>query len=654
MTPGESGAMKNIYFDLCSIPLFVLIMCTCHIRGMTRGRANRLFLMVNAMSLACAVLDVWMEFTVNPLPLSPGAVALGTAISFAYKFMRNASIVIYFIYVFTVTRTEYRLWPLKNRLFLWLPNGLLVVLLLQNLFTHNVFAVTAEGGYSRGPLMWAVYAIAFLYVAAGTVYCIYCKRYLITSKWIALISVYALILASVVVQMLDQRLMVELFATAIGVLMVLMLIMRPEETIDGTVVVQGWKAYQKNLEYVLKTRQNVQIVVVQMTNAAEVRSYIGDKAFHGYIMEVAAEIDKMYFELRTHVDLYFERPGSFYLIIEDTKLDVASLVPQFVERTTSRVRRFAEQGVRFEAKFCIIRHPEDVKGVQDILNIGHLFTRLGKPDQVVYNAADLVHLRDYTVVNHMQEILNNAITGNTLEMVYQPIYDIRQGRFRSAEALARIKDTKYGMISPALFIPEAERSGLIIPLGKLILESVYRFISQMDMDRLGLSYVEINLSVAQCLQQDLPATVARLQKQYGVNPRQVNFEITETMFDNLSEVMDRNLRELVNMGYSFSLDDYGIGYSNIRRLSKLPLEIIKIDKSLVDEMFTDDGQIIIRNTVRMMQDIHKELVVEGVETQDEMEALAAMSCDFIQGYYYSKPLSADAFVQFIEAHNKAA
>lgn len=646
--------MKNIYFDLCSIPLFVLIMCTCHIRGMTRGRANRLFLMVNAMSLACAVLDVWMEFTVNPLPLSPGAVALGTAISFAYKFMRNASIVIYFIYVFTVTRTEYRLWPLKNRLFLWLPNGLLVVLLLQNLFTHNVFAVTAEGGYSRGPLMWAVYAIAFLYVAAGTVYCIYCKRYLITSKWIALISVYALILASVVVQMLDQRLMVELFATAIGVLMVLLLIMRPEETIDGTVVVQGWKAYQKNLEYVLKTRQNVQIVVVQMTNAAEVRSYIGDKAFHGYIMEVAAEIDKLYFELRTHVDLYFERPGSFYLIIEDTKLDVASLVPQFVERTTSRVRRFAEQGVRFEAKFCIVRHPEDVKGVQDILNIGHLFTRLGKPDQVVYNAADLVHLRDYTVVNHMQEILNNAITGNTLEMVYQPIYDIRQGRFRSAEALARIKDTKYGMISPALFIPEAERSGLIIPLGKLILESVYRFISQMDMDRLGLSYVEINLSVAQCLQQDLPATVARLQKQYGVNPRQVNFEITETMFDNLSEVMDRNLRELVNMGYSFSLDDYGIGYSNIHRLSKLPLEIIKIDKSLVDEMFTDDGQIIIRNTVRMMQDIHKELVVEGVETQDEMEALAAMSCDFIQGYYYSKPLSADAFVQFIEAHNKAA
>ena len=99
---------------------------------------------------------------------------------------------------------------------------------------------------------------------------------------------------------------------------------------------------------------------------------------------------------------------------------------------------------------------------------------------------------------------------------------------------------------------------------------------------------------------------------------------------------------------------YGIGYSNIHRLSKLPLEIIKIDKSLVDEMFTENGQIIIRNTVRMMQDIHKELVIEGVETRDEMEALAAMSCDFIQGYYYSKPLPPEEFVRFVGEHNRAA
>ena len=94
--------MKNIYFDLCAIPIYILILFTCRIREMTRGRANRLFLLVNGVSLACAILDIWMEFTVNPLPLSPDAIALGTGISFAYKYLRNGSIVMYFIYIFSI------------------------------------------------------------------------------------------------------------------------------------------------------------------------------------------------------------------------------------------------------------------------------------------------------------------------------------------------------------------------------------------------------------------------------------------------------------------------------------------------------------------------------------------------------------------------
>ena len=646
--------MKIFYFDLCAIPIYVLILCTCYIRGMNKGRANRLFIAMVSISLIATVFDILMEKFAWPLPLTQTRVALGTAFSFGYLLTHNFSTVIYFLYLFSVTRTEYRLQSLGVRLLIWLPCGAMLILLLQNFFTHNVFSVTVEAGYSRQPLMGLLYGIAFFYFLIGTLYCLYCRRYLLTSKWIALISVYVLILASVIIQMMEPNLLVEMFATSLGVLMVLMLIIRPEETVDGVVIVEGWKAYLKHLDSIMKTGQHVQIVVVQMMNAEEIRSYIGDSEFHTYIMDVASEIDRLYYEKHVHIDLYFERPGSFYLVLEDTKLDVPSLVPQFVETTTRRVRRYADQGVRFEPKFCIIRCPEDLKDQQDIVSVGHLFTRLGRHDQIVFDASELVEMRDYSIVNHMKEILNRAITEDTLSMVYQPIYDIREGRFRSAEALARITDTMYGFISPGLFIPEAEKAGLIVPLGNIILESVYRFISNIDMDALGLSYIEINLSVAQCLQFDLPATVRRLQEKYGVDPRHINFEITETMFDNLSEVMDRNLRELVRMGYSFSLDDYGIGYSNIHRLSKLPLNIIKIDKSLVDEMFTENGEVIIRNTVRMMQGIHKELVIEGVETRDEMEALAAMSCDFIQGYYYSRPLSAEDFIKFLEKHNRAA
>ena len=207
------------------------------------------------------------------------------------------------------------------------------------------------------------------------------------------------------------------------------------------------------------------------------------------------------------------------------------------------------------------------------------------------------------------------------------------------------------MVSPAVFIPAAEATGLILPIGEAILEAVYKFISEHDLQGLGISYIEINLSVAQCLQREFPQIVKRLQEKYHVDPCQVNFEVTETLLGNLNTIMERTVHELVEMGYTFSLDDYGVGYSNIQRLRTLPLRIIKIDKTLVDDMFTDDGKAIIENTVHMMKSIRKELVFEGVETREAASLCGELSCDYIQGFYYSKPLPSEEFVKFIKEHN---
>ena len=244
-----------------------------------------------------------------------------------------------------------------------------------------------------------------------------------------------------------------------------------------------------------------------------------------------------------------------------------------------------------------------------------------------------------------------AIQDRSLQMYYQPIYDLHKHKFRSAEALARIVDSEYGMISPAIFIPAAERSGLILPLGNAVLESVYQFIAANDLKSLGIDYIEINLSVEQCRQSNLADTIFALQEKYSISPRQVNFEITESVFDSFEDVVEQNIRKLVEMGYRFSLDDYGTGYSNLQRLRKTPLTMIKIDKSLVDDLFSEEGRIVMRDTIRMMQDLDKEILVEGVETGDSLNLLSEMHCDFIQGYYFSKALPADRFLRFIQSAN---
>ena len=236
-------------------------------------------------------------------------------------------------------------------------------------------------------------------------------------------------------------------------------------------------------------------------------------------------------------------------------------------------------------------------------------------------------------------------------MYYQPIYSIKDGRFVSAEALIRLTDEEYGFVSPALFIPAAERKGLMIPIGDFVLESVFEFISENDLPELGLSYIELNLSVAQCLQGDLADKIFALEKKYHINPERVNLEITETTYENIGEITDLNIKRLSENGFSFSLDDYGTGFSNMHRISRLPLKIIKIDKTMVDDMENKSGMSVLSNTVSMMKDIDKEIVCEGVETKEQLDTLVSLGVDFIQGYYFSKPLSAKQFISFIRERN---
>lgn len=646
------GYMKLIYFDICSIPVFLLIIHTCYARRMTTTKAEKLFLLVNWLSLVCAVLDILMEFVVNPVPITDGGVIMGMAISFAFKLLHNLTLVFYFLFVFVITRTYHLLRRTAVRAAVWLPFTVLAAALLINFRTRSLFTVTTEGGYSRGPMILLVYIIAGIYGFCGVFYCIYCRRYLDRSKWMALLSVYVLIFAAVVAQFFVPQLLLEMFATAIGILLVQNMVMRPEETMDGYVVIRTRRAYERDLRNALNSGDAVQIVIVKLDNAFEIRSYLGDKRYYDYVGEIVDEIRELYTRRRIQVEMYFERPGIIYLILDDPRFDVSGVVSVFREGVHRRTREYADMGVQFESHVCTIRCPEELDDADEILELGRAFTTIGSPDRIIYSASELKEYPDYNSIVHMDEILNRAMTENSLKVLYQPIYNVTEQRFDAAEALSRLVDRVYGIISPALFIPAAEANGLILGLGEKILESVFRFMSENDMDELGLDRMHINMSVAQMLQPKLPALLEDLQKKYGVDPKRISFEITESMFDNLSGVILENVSQLGDAGYSFSLDDYGTGYSSIQRMNTYPLDVVKIDKSMADDMFSESGNIIMFNTIRMMHDIKKKLVIEGVETEAAVKALKEMSCDYIQGYYYSRPLSEDDLIAFLRENRR--
>ena len=180
-----------------------------------------------------------------------------------------------------------------------------------------------------------------------------------------------------------------------------------------------------------------------------------------------------------------------------------------------------------------------------------------------------------------------------------------------------------------------------------VFEEVCKFIASDDFKRLGLEYIEVNLSIVQCMQGGLAGDLLGVMKKYGVSPDQINLEITESADSKTQNIIAENLTSLLNAGLTFSLDDFGTGYSNMARMALLPLKIVKLDKTFANFESNPRLMIVLQNTVKMLKDMGMEIVVEGVETQELVERFAMLECEYIQGFYYSRPIPRDEFVEFI-------
>ncbi len=635
---------KILYFDYCTIPVLIIVLFATLMRKMTKGLANRLFITIIILSCINTVFDLGMEFMNG----DDENVILSVC-SYGYYTLRNGTVVLYALFLFAITRTWYRLKSAALKVAIAAPYAVILLLLFTNPLTNKIFVISEENVCERGEWLIIFYAITALYAVGELLYLVYCKRFLGIDKWVALMSLLVLSFIAVMVQLFYPQILLEMFANSIALLLVALLVLRPEEMLSSTVGLLSWKAYKMELKKIIATKQPVQIAVVRFVNAYEILTYLGEDRYYSYMHSVAEQVNQLY--KKVYFELYFEHPDNMYIVFDSTDYQVEEETQKLYDLIMDKMKEIDSSGILPEPRICIIRYPEDLERYEDIVVLGHKFHGLIPYEQTFCRASDIIGTKDFEIGSNMDSILNRAITRQSFEMYYQPIYSIKEKKFVSAEALIRLNDLEHGFISPAVFIPAAESKGLILPIGDFVLESVYRFISELDFERLGLKYIEVNLSVAQCLQKDLPQKIEQLEKKYQVSPDRINFEITETTYENIGDVIHENLQAITARGYSFSLDDYGTGYSNIQRVSRLPLKIIKIDKTMVDDMDTPDGMTIMRNTVRMMKEIKKELVVEGVEQAEPLEQLAAMNCDYIQGFYFSRPLPQKEFVKFIMEHN---
>jgi predicted signal transduction protein with EAL and GGDEF domain len=251
--------------------------------------------------------------------------------------------------------------------------------------------------------------------------------------------------------------------------------------------------------------------------------------------------------------------------------------------------------------------------------------------------------------------LRRALEDDGLELHYQPQVDVRTGRIIGAEALLRWRHAQRGFISPSTFIPIAEDSGLILPIGEWVIETACRQAAEWQRAGLPAVPVAVNVSGVQLRRQDLRELVRKSLSSSGLDPRFLCIEITETVIVSVRERAIELLAQLRDLGVSLALDDFGTGYSSLSYLKNFPINRLKIDRSFVAEMLTDHTTAsIVEAIISMTRILGLNVLAEGVEDHAQFAFLKQLGCDAVQGYYVSVPVPAHEFAKLLESFDGAS
>lgn len=252
----------------------------------------------------------------------------------------------------------------------------------------------------------------------------------------------------------------------------------------------------------------------------------------------------------------------------------------------------------------------------------------------------------------MEHTILSAMEDDRIEVFYQPIYSTAKKQFVSAEALVRIRSKDGGLVPPGSFISVAEETGLILRLGEIVFEKTCRFLKDNRLEDYGIEYIEVNLSVTQCQHPNLAGVYMGIMEQYGLEPSRINLEITESASIHARQTLLENMHALMDYGVSFSLDDFGNGQSNLNYIVDMPVAIVKFDRDMTQAYFENQkARFVMSAAMHMIHDMELKVVSEGVETKEQLEVMAELGIDYIQGYYFSKPLPGQEFLEYIKKNN---
>lgn len=523
------------------------------------------------------------------------------------------------------------------------------IILLTPLLSKNyvlAFYLDEINTYCRSGniFFYLLYGISGFYLLGSIVTLIVYHKEIETVK-IIMFGIYTgTAILTVVIQMLFDGVLVECFGIAIATLAFFFYLQRPEEVIDNYTGLFNQNAFVKMFRQQLSTDEQSVCIALIIDDIPFLTGTFGIRQMNMYLHLVAEFLQQ---SLKTTM-IYSLYNGIFTIALKGHDRKEIDRIINLIQVRFRRTWLCDGVEIKLYSRICVIMSPENAKSTEDVLDIINFVTNDERYKQGVVFANEM-DIENKKRTAYIERVLRTGLSDGRYEVYYQPLYSAAKKRLIGAEALIRLRDENGDFISPEDFIPISEKNGTILRIGEFVFESVCKTLSSINPAEYGIEKVDINLSVAQCMQEILSDQILTIKSMYRLPSSIINLEITETAAAHTPAILLKNMERLAAAGIELSLDDYGSGYSNMNYLLGLPFKMVKIDKYIVWAAFKDErANIALSSTIKMIKALGMTVLAEGCETQQQLEWLVELGCDYLQGYLFSKPVPKDEYLKLMK------
>ena len=490
--------------------------------------------------------------------------------------------------------------------------------------------------YSTGASAYMTFIICGIYLFASSLILVKYKNVINKKRRDAVAAWIAFWVAAAVIQFVYKDILVVSFAISMGIMIIYIKLENPESAIDretGLFNQNSFRPYVKH-RFVNNTPFSLIMITFDNLNKTPSKESIFRKK---EIISLISDVEDTVAFKTNDDDLY---------ILYDSKATADKMCE------TLRGRYLNDSNEDMKPHISYIPYSGVIDDVEDMFHALRYAGQTATMADKKFVCIDEEFKNRMTAVQRIEELVNDAIENNRIEVFYQPIYSTEKRIFTSAEALVRIRDDEGKLIPPATFIEIAERNGTILKLGEVVFENVCRLISESDIMKYGLEYIEVNLSVVQCEYENLAKEFIDIMRKYNVPGGLINLEITETATMASKKKLINNMIALRNYGVGFSLDDFGTGQSNLNYIVDMPVDIVKFDRGMTSAYFeSNKAKYVMDAAMHMIHGMKLDIVSEGVETEEQLETMRNLGIQYVQGYYFSKPLPESEYLEYIHKSN---